>query len=97
MLGAVRLAPARLGGPLAPRSAPCTLDAHSRMDPRPPRRSRQRRAPCTLQHRRVAAEEPRPAVVGVLVVDCSQTGKYLGHLFAVQLCPPVAHQLRRQR
>eukprot|EP00966_Prymnesium_polylepis_P182432 4226034-Prymnesium_polylepis.1 len=38
MLGALRLAPARLFGPQGPRSAPCGLDTHSRMAPRPPRR-----------------------------------------------------------
>eukprot|EP00966_Prymnesium_polylepis_P215632 4993665-Prymnesium_polylepis.1 len=59
MLGALRLAPARLFGPQVPRSAPCALDAHSRMAPRPPRRRRRRRAPCALQHRRVAISKSR--------------------------------------
>eukprot|EP00966_Prymnesium_polylepis_P292060 6744884-Prymnesium_polylepis.1 len=58
LLGAVWLAPARLGGPLAPRSAPCTLNAHGRgrVACRPPRTRRgRRRAPCSMH----AAAPPR--------------------------------------
>eukprot|EP00966_Prymnesium_polylepis_P319576 7376024-Prymnesium_polylepis.1 len=51
MLGASRLAPARLGGPQAPRSAPCTLDVHDRRGsspatpPPPPTRAKRAAAP----------------------------------------------------
>eukprot|EP00966_Prymnesium_polylepis_P089112 2062679-Prymnesium_polylepis.1 len=79
MLGALRLAPARLFGPQAPHSVPCALDAHSRMAPRPPRR-RRRRAPCALQHRRMAVDEPCPAGVCVFVGDRRQVREPLGHM-----------------